>query len=545
MDKKALTKNNNVSKNQQQLLAVFRHQLIGGQGNKKMDTLSVARTRQYQELWENAPVAYHILDTAGTIIQANKTEAKMLGYSTEELIGRSIFDFILPAQREEARRRFKLKLLGEKLAGKSVPRKEERVYVKKDGTKFYVSIQDVLEKNEKGKVMGVRTAMIDITERVRALEALEKSEKLTQTINTLLRLSNTSGSRKEYLEAVIKHLQDMVGFKYAGIRILDENRNIPYDAYVGFSYKFWQAENFLSSDRDQCACIRVIRGRPDSQEKSVMTAQGSFQCNNLAHFFSELSRREQKRYRGTCLRYGFNSLAVIPFRFDGRILGAIHVADKKRGQMTAESVEFIEALVPTIGEAINKFNAADKLRESNELLRKSQEQLVESYRHLGVINRKISLLLDIEKHPLGKKKKEVSSYILNSAMRLAQADAGLLYSFDAEDRKFRLFSQQGFSRKKLAEARKFTGKACLLFRAAVKNKTRMQGHPEKLGASLVPLIKGAIYILMLPLVKENKLKGVLLLEFLERQSMDSQELEFFDIFSMHASLALSNAGILK
>jgi PAS domain S-box-containing protein/putative nucleotidyltransferase with HDIG domain len=124
----------------------------------------------FKELWENAPVGYHTLDTNGIITNVNQTEARMLGYSVEEMVGRSIFDFILPEQRAEARRRFK-----RKAAGKHVARAADRIYIKKDGSKLYVVIDDVFEKDNKGRIIGIRTTMVDITERKQMEEALQDS----------------------------------------------------------------------------------------------------------------------------------------------------------------------------------------------------------------------------------------------------------------------------------------------------------------------------------------------------------------------------------
>ena len=125
---------------------------------------------RYRELWDNAPVAYHTLDTKGIITSVNHTEAKMFGYKPDEMIGKPIFDFILPEQKTEAKKRFLLKI-----AGKHLPEAGDRIYVSKDGKKIHVSIEDILEHDSEGKVAGVRTTMLDITARKKAEEEREKS----------------------------------------------------------------------------------------------------------------------------------------------------------------------------------------------------------------------------------------------------------------------------------------------------------------------------------------------------------------------------------
>jgi len=137
--------------------------------------------KRYRNLWDDAPVAYHTLDTKGIITNVNKTEAKMLGYKSKDMIGKSIFDFILPEQREEAKKRFH-----EKLTGKHLSKAERRIYVKNNGSNLYVSIDDVLERDNEAKIIGIRTTMVDVTESKKMEEALRESEQQYKTtINSM------------------------------------------------------------------------------------------------------------------------------------------------------------------------------------------------------------------------------------------------------------------------------------------------------------------------------------------------------------------------
>lgn len=150
---------------------------------RRLRTLIARYESDFRELWDNAPVAYHTLDVNGNITRVNHTEALMLGYTIEEMAGKPVFDFILPEQREEAQERFKLKI-----SGASVPPKSEnRVYVRKDGSQMYVSIDDALEYDEAAHVTGVRTTMFDITERKWAENELKASfGKLQRTMESIV-----------------------------------------------------------------------------------------------------------------------------------------------------------------------------------------------------------------------------------------------------------------------------------------------------------------------------------------------------------------------
>jgi PAS domain S-box-containing protein/putative nucleotidyltransferase with HDIG domain len=153
--------------------------------------------KRFRDLWENAPAAYHTVDTKGTITNVNQTEADMLGYRKEELVGKSVFEFILPEQRLDAQNRFQ-----KKISGQHIPREENRAYVKKDGSKIYVAIDDTLERDNDGKIVGIRSTMVDITKLREAKEGLKRSEEhfkdLVEKSGIAILIDDREGNLKYY-----------------------------------------------------------------------------------------------------------------------------------------------------------------------------------------------------------------------------------------------------------------------------------------------------------------------------------------------------------
>jgi len=164
------------------------------------EALSLSEKR-FKELWDNAPIAYHVINTDGIILDVNQTECDMLGYLKTEMVGRPIFDFILSEQKSDAQKRFE-----KKIHGNYVPISEERVYIKKNGTQIFVSIKDLFERDVDGKVCGVRTTMLDITEQNKAEAALTESEKRYRTLFNsgndaiFVSLYNDEGSVSKFIE---------------------------------------------------------------------------------------------------------------------------------------------------------------------------------------------------------------------------------------------------------------------------------------------------------------------------------------------------------
>jgi PAS domain S-box-containing protein len=197
--------------------------------------------------------------------------------------------------------------------------------------------------------------------------------------NSLLRLFAENATRKEYLHAVVELIKEWSHCRCVGIRILNERDEIPYESYIGFPLEFWNAENLLSLKEDDCACIRVIGERPGPQDKAVMTRGGSFRCDDTARFVGSLSDEEASGFRGVCVQHGFSSVAVIPIRYRGKVVGAVHLADEKEGNVPPSVVEQVEAMVPLMGEALHRFDLEDQVRRNYQA-----QQIINSLLHLSM-----------------------------------------------------------------------------------------------------------------------------------------------------------------
>ncbi|MGH2354963.1 MAG: PAS domain S-box protein, partial [Chloroflexota bacterium] len=122
---------------------------------------------RFRELFEFAPVGYQELDSQGRFTRVNHALCDLLGYRPDELLGRPIWEFQWAhgESAEETRRKF-----FEKLARAEPWHAVERVRVRKDGTLRTVWVEDQLVRDAAGRVVGLRSAQLDITERKRAEE---------------------------------------------------------------------------------------------------------------------------------------------------------------------------------------------------------------------------------------------------------------------------------------------------------------------------------------------------------------------------------------
>lgn len=121
--------------------------------------------KEFKELFDNAPVGYHEIDSEGRIVLINQTELNMLGYSLNELIGRFVWE--ISASESESIKAVKAKLKGRNISSSSFSRDFRR----KDGSVFPVLVQDKIRYDIEGNISGVRSTVQDYTE-------LKNAEKL-------------------------------------------------------------------------------------------------------------------------------------------------------------------------------------------------------------------------------------------------------------------------------------------------------------------------------------------------------------------------------
>ena len=125
-------------------------------------------------LIDASPLAIIVLDPEGNVTLWNSAAAEMFGWKEEEVIGR--FLPLVSDEKEQEHRVLRERVLnGEGFHSVEASRR------KKDGSEIFISISTVPLRNYEGRVSGIMSVNVDITEMKRAEAALQKmlSEKET------------------------------------------------------------------------------------------------------------------------------------------------------------------------------------------------------------------------------------------------------------------------------------------------------------------------------------------------------------------------------
>ncbi|MFA6169942.1 MAG: ATP-binding protein [Candidatus Margulisiibacteriota bacterium] len=128
-------------------------------GNNETIRLAGLMPAHMIELLDKLPEMVHIIDRNGRIVYANNVWLSRLGKTENKTVGSSIFDHLPEAQRETAMARFKIKL-----AGGTVEKVIDRMYLAEKGEKVYVNTSDQLLRDQSGEVALIITVLQDITQ---------------------------------------------------------------------------------------------------------------------------------------------------------------------------------------------------------------------------------------------------------------------------------------------------------------------------------------------------------------------------------------------
>ena len=135
--------------------------------------------QRFRDLFEQGPVAYHELDQEGIVRRVNRAECELLGVEAGAMLGRPIFEFISRGAQSESREAFKRKLSGQQTLAPFL-----REYVRSDGRHLTLQVYDVLVRDHRDVVTGIRTVTIDVTQHKEIMDALREREATLQAVCT-------------------------------------------------------------------------------------------------------------------------------------------------------------------------------------------------------------------------------------------------------------------------------------------------------------------------------------------------------------------------
>ena len=233
-------------------------------------------------------------------------------------------------------------------------------------------------RDESGRIIGT----VGTGRNVTAAKQVELYHHLSREI---LEILNEAGGLHRILPRVLAAVKTRTGFDAVGLRLQD-GEDFPYFTQDGFPADFLRTENSLIAHaadggvcRDQegnvrleCTCGLVLGGKTDSASP-LFTRGGSFWTNDSLPLL-DLPASQDPRFhpRNQCMHHGYASMALVPIRAKGKIVGLLHLDDRRKNCFSREVVELLEGITAHIGEALMRRRAEEKIRDSEILLQQAQ-----------------------------------------------------------------------------------------------------------------------------------------------------------------------------
>ena len=322
-----------------------------------------------------------MLDANGCVSSWNEGARRVKGWQEEEITGRH-FSLFYPEELVAAGQP-ELELNSAAAKGRYAA---EAWRMRKDGSMFMADVIITAIRDQQGGLRGFSKVTRDITERKRA-------EAYGEMAREVLQILNEPGSLDDLISRVLGALKRQTGFDAVGMRLQDGD-DFPYFAQQGFSLDFLLTENILlrqSVDggicRDEegnvslaCRCGLVISGRTDPADP-LFTIGGSCWTNDLRQLLATPSNTGQPLHpRNGCLHHGYASIALVPIRDMGRIVGLIQFNDRRKDCFRLDIVERLEEIASYLGAVLIR-----KRIEEEKLALQRQYQQALKLESLGVL----------------------------------------------------------------------------------------------------------------------------------------------------------------
>ena len=145
-------------------------------GHKQIIKVLLRNEEKYRLLYEQAPLGYQSLDENGHFLEVNQAWLDALGYTRDEVLGKSFSDFLDPEWQEHFKKNFpRFEAIGEILG-------IEFEMVKKDGSSILVSIHGKTSTHLDGTFKQAHCILHDVTQQRIMESQLRDSEEKNQML---------------------------------------------------------------------------------------------------------------------------------------------------------------------------------------------------------------------------------------------------------------------------------------------------------------------------------------------------------------------------
>ena len=306
------------------------------------------KTEHYFDLFQRAPVGYFILADDGRIREANLTLATLLGEAPGALSRQSFASFLFAADQPLYDRFLRT------LAETGLPQTCELRLEKTNGALLWAQL-DAAPEAPGSSVY--RVVLCDLTRSKHAEQFLCRLYGVLAQVNqAIVHFQN----RDELLRDICRIVVQFGGFPFAWIGLADAaTRLLQPIAHAG------REEGFLKSIHVNVNPASAFSQGPIGQ---------AFLLNQVVASNEADSVFQRSPWRTEMLKRGFRSLAALPFRLNGTVVGTLNLYVDFPCVFTAEELDLLKRIAGTLSFALDCFEIEKSRRRAEAALRESEAQ---------------------------------------------------------------------------------------------------------------------------------------------------------------------------
>ncbi|OHD81417.1 MAG: hypothetical protein A3D90_10215 [Sulfuricurvum sp. RIFCSPHIGHO2_02_FULL_43_9] len=300
------------------------------------------------------------VDQNGNYTYVSPSVQTLLGYTPEEVLGKSPFDFMPPDEAQRLSSGFK-KLVADHTALTTL----ENTNVCKDGSTKTLETSGLPFFNEQGEFAGYRGIDRDITERKLSEISLSRANRALKTLSSCNMALVRAKHEYELLQTVTNVIVEQAGYNLAAVVYAEENpqKSITLIAGAGLNVKNHEWANNITWD-----------DTPDGQlPVSFAIRTGTTQvCHNIACAIGV------KLWKEAALSEGYISNIALPLSNADKTFGALCIYSSEENTFDEEEIRLLEELANDLSYGILNLRTRALHEQHTILLRQSLEQSIQT-----------------------------------------------------------------------------------------------------------------------------------------------------------------------